>query len=64
METPPLLLFLNETFLDRSSGTPTITGYTCIARRDREWLGRSSRSCARLPRGLGDSCTLVNHFRA
>eukprot|EP00969_Alexandrium_andersonii_P181153 8004531-Alexandrium_andersonii.AAC.1 len=35
MESLPLLVLLNETFLDAGSGVPVLCGYNCIARRGR-----------------------------
>ena len=41
MDQPPAILCLNETFLDKSVEELSVTGYECVARKDREdgWGG-------------------------
>eukprot|EP00969_Alexandrium_andersonii_P052513 2306001-Alexandrium_andersonii.AAC.1 len=35
LERTPTLVAVNESFLDVASGTPQLTGFTVVARRDR-----------------------------
>eukprot|EP00969_Alexandrium_andersonii_P068922 3039812-Alexandrium_andersonii.AAC.1 len=58
LETPALIL-ANETFLDKASGNPALTGYTCISRRDRynDWGGGVAVFA---PDAVADLCTFLS----